>query len=53
MNAVLGGAILASNLASNEGRSSMLHWKTKLTYGALAALTALSAFVGGFDGWTW
>ena len=37
----------------NEGRSSMLHWKRKVTYLAVTALTILSAFVGDFDGWHW
>lgn len=31
----------------------MLHWKTKATYLAVTALTILSAFVGGFEGWHW
>jgi hypothetical protein len=31
----------------------MLHWKNKLTYLAITALTILSAFVGDFDGWAW
>lgn len=31
----------------------MLHWKTKVTYLAVTALTIASAFVGGFDGWHW
>lgn len=31
----------------------MLHWKTKITYLAVTALTTVSAFVGEFDGWHW
>ena len=31
----------------------MLHWKTKVSYLAVTAVTVVSAFVGGFDGWAW
>ncbi len=40
-------------MASNEGRSSVLHWKNRLTYFAVTTLTILSAFVGDFDGFSW
>jgi len=31
----------------------MLHWKSKLPYVAVTALTLASAVVGWFDGWAW
>ncbi len=31
----------------------MLHWKTKLTYFAVTALTILSAIAGFFEGFSW